>query len=251
MADWVTRLQPISGPTPFAGGCSGAFHDADKVDDLEIEPAIAVNPANPRNIIATWKQDLSGPFNARDDLVGSSLDGGKTWQRTTIPRLTRCSGGTADTASDPWVSFGRDGTAYFGGQAGSMSTDPPQIAIAASHSRDGGRHWTAPATIAPALGGNEQPAFTASPLIARHAYMVWAHFFKVVPAIGSYTVQFSRTTDGGATWSPPVVVSDPGPFGIDQAPRLRVLPNGTLLAIFARADFASGVAELRIARSLD
>jgi hypothetical protein len=64
-------------------------------------------------------------------------------------------------------------------------------------------------------------------------------------------VQFSRTTDGGATWSPPVVVSDPGPLGIDQAPRLRVLPDGTLLAIFARADFAAGIAELRVARSRD
>lgn len=64
-------------------------------------------------------------------------------------------------------------------------------------------------------------------------------------------MQFSRTIDGGVTWSPPVVVSEPGPFGIDQAPRLRVLPNGTLLAIFARADFAAGVAELRVARSLD
>ena len=247
----VSRLQAVSGPTPFDAGCPGAFHDADKVNDLEIEPAIAANPANQRNLIATWKQDVSGPFNARDDLIASSLDGGRTWRRTIVPGLTRCSGGTADTASDPWVSFGRDGTAYFGGQAGLMSTDPPQIAITASRSTDGGRRWTAPAIVAPALGGNEQPAVTASPLITRHAYMVWANFFKVIPALGNYTVQFSRTSDGGATWSPPVVISDPGPFGIDQAPRLRVLPDGTLLVIFARADFAAGIAELRVARSHD
>ncbi len=247
----VKRLQAVSGPTPFAAGCPGAFHDADKVNDLEIEPAIAVDRANPRHIIATWKQDLSGPFNARDDLVASSLDGGRTWKRTTIPGLTRCSGGTADTASDPWVSFGRDGTAYFGGQAGSMSSDPPQIAITASHSNDGGRHWAPPATVASAAGGNEQPAVTGSPTLPGHAYMVWSNFLKVIPAPAPYSVQFSRTIDGGVTWSPPVVVSEPGPFGIDQAPRLRVLPNGTLLAIFARADFAAGVAELRVARSLD
>jgi hypothetical protein len=247
----VQRLQVVSGPTPFAAGCPGAFHDGEKVNDLEIEPAIAVNPANPRNIVATWKQDVSGPFNARDDVLAASLDGGRTWQRTTVPGLTRCTGGTADTASDPWVSFGRDGTAYFGGQAGLTSSDPPPIAIVASHSRDGGRHWTAPETVAAPKGGNEQPAITASPIRRRHAYMIWSNFLKIIPAPTTYTVEFSRTTDGGATWSPPVVVSEPGPLAIDQAPRIRVLPNGTLLAIFARADFASGLAELRVARSLD
>ena len=121
----VKQLRAISGPTPFAAGCPGAFHDADKIDGLVIEPAIAVNPANPRNIVATWKQDVSPEFNARDDLVASSLDGGRSWRRTTIPGLTRCTGGTSDTASDPWVSFGGDGTAYFGGQFGSMATSPP------------------------------------------------------------------------------------------------------------------------------
>jgi hypothetical protein len=247
----VKRLQAISGPTPFSAGCPGAFHDADKTDGLVIEPAIAVNPANPRNIIATWKQDVSPEFNARDDLVASSLDGGKTWRRSTIPGLTRCTGGTADTASDPWVSAGGDGTVYFGGQSGLMSTDPPSIAIVASRSRDGGRRWTAPATVAPRLGGNENPAITASPTLRGHAYMIWATYFKAIPALGTYTVQFSRTTDRGATWSPSILISDPGPFAIDLAPRIRVLPNGTLLAIFARADFFTGLAELRVARSLD
>ena len=120
----VRTLMAASGPSPFAAGCPGAFHDEAKVTGLVIEPAIAVNPKNPRNIVATWKQDLSAPFNARDDLVASSFDGGRTWRRTTIPGLTRCSGGTADTASDPWVSAGRDGTVYFGGQSGDVDLSP-------------------------------------------------------------------------------------------------------------------------------
>ena len=91
----VKNLQAISaGPSLFPAGCPGAFHDSEKPTGLETEPAITVNPANPRNIIATWKQDVSAAFNARDDLVASSIDGGKTWQRSTIPGLTRCTGGT-------------------------------------------------------------------------------------------------------------------------------------------------------------
>src|SRR3954468_14876223 len=248
----VRTLTAASGPSPFTAGCPGAFHDEAKVTGLVIEPAIAVNPRNPRNIVATWKQDISGPFNARDDLVASSVDGGRTWRRTTIPGLTRCSGGTSDTASDPWVSAGGDGTLYFGGQAGDVSSDPPPIAVVASHSRDGGRHWAAPATVAPPRGGNEQPAITGSPALRRHAYMTWANFLKPdeAPPPWTNTLQFSRTTDRGATWSPPVVVDQAGPFAIDQAPRIRALPNGTLLAIFGRGDLESGLATLQVARSL-
>ena len=247
----VKSITAVSGPSPFAAGCPGAFHDDAKVTGLVIEPAVAVNPANQRNIVATWKQDLSGPFNARDDLVASSLDGGKTWQRTTIPGLTRCTGGTADTASDPWVSFGGDGTAYFGGQSGLVSSDPPSVAIVGSHSSDGGRNWAAPATVAPPIGGNEQPAITGSPTLKQHAYLTWANFLLQLPPPWANTVSFSRTSDGGATWSPPVLIDQPGPLAIDQAPRISVLPNGTLLAIFARADFLTGLATIEAARSLD
>jgi hypothetical protein len=249
----VRTLTAASGPSAFPAGCRGAFHDELKVRGLVIEPAIAVNPRNPRNIVATWKQDLSGPFNARDDLVASSLDGGRSWRRTTIPGLTRCTGGTSDTASDPWVSTGGDGTVYFGGQAGDVSSDPPPIAVVASHSGDGGRHWATPATVAPRRGRNEQPAITASPTLRRHAYMTWANFLKPdeAPPPWTNTVQFSRTLDRGATWSPPVLVDQPGAFAIDQAPRISVLPNGTLLAIFARGDLETGLATIQVARSLD
>jgi hypothetical protein len=250
----VKRLQAISaGPSLFPAGCPGAFHDAEKPTGLEIEPAITANPANPRNIIATWKQDVSAAFNARDDLVASSLDGGKTWQRSTIPGLTRCTGGTSDTASDPWVSAAGDGTVYFGGQSGLTSTDPPLIAIVGSHSSDSGRTWPAPVTVAPRLVGNETPAVTGSPTLAGHAYMVWANFPppQTVPPPWANTVSFSRTTDGGASWSPSVLIDQPGPFTIDFAPRILVLPEGMLLAIFGRADLEFGLGTLQAVRSLD
>ena len=136
----VKNLQAISGPSPFAAGCPRALFDDTNIAGRELEPAITVNPANPRNIIATWKQDVGSLSPGRSDLIASSLDGGKTWERSTIPRLTACTGGSADTASDPWVSAGGDGTVYFGGQSGVLSTDPPSVGIVASHSNDGGAH---------------------------------------------------------------------------------------------------------------
>jgi hypothetical protein len=155
----VKNLQAISGPSPFAAGCPGALHDDTNITGHELETAIAVNLANPRNIIATWKQDV-GPVSTRSDLVASSQDGGKTWTRTTIPDLTVCTGGTADTGSDPWVSAGGDGTVYFSGLAADLSTDPATTAVVASHSGDGGRTWPSVATVAPPLQGNETDAIT-------------------------------------------------------------------------------------------
>ena len=76
-------------------------------------------------------------------LVASSQDGGRTWRRSTIPGLSKCTGGTADGASDPWVSAGVDGTVYFSGLAPHFQGTTPLSAVVASRSRDGGRTWRA------------------------------------------------------------------------------------------------------------
>src|SRR5215218_993478 len=245
----VKNLKAISGPSPFADGCPGALHDETNITGHELETAITVNPANPRNIIAAWKQDV-GPVSTRSDLVASSQDGGKTWTRTTIPGLTVCTGGTADAGSDPWVSAGGDGTVYFSGLAADISTVPhPTTAVVASHSGDGGLTWPSVATVAPPLQGNETDAITGSPTLDGHAYTVWANFTFDFPRTN--TVEFSRTTDGGTTWSPPVLIDETGPFAWDQAPRLLVLPDGTLLTLFARTDLAAGFGAHYASRSLD
>jgi hypothetical protein len=244
----VKDLRVVSGPSPFAAGCPGTFDDL-AITGHELEPMITVNPANPRNIIATWKQDVGPALQSRSDLVASSLDGGRTWTRSTIPGLTKCTGGMADAGSDPWVSAGGDGTVYFSGLAAVLSTDPATTAVVASRSRNGGRTWPAPATVAAPLQGNETDAITASPRLAGHAYLAWANFVFDLPRTN--TVEFSRTTDRGRTWSPPVLVDQPGPFAIDQAPRLLVLPDGTLLAVFLRVDFELGLGQLYAVRSLD
>jgi hypothetical protein len=245
----VKDLRVLSGPSPFAGGCPGARFDDQAITGHELEPMITVNPANPRNLVAAWKQDVGPANQSRSDLVASSLDGGKTWKRRTIPGLTACTGGSVDAGSDPWVAAGGDGTVYFSGLAADLSTDPPTTAVVASRSRNGGRTWPAPATVAAPLQGNETDAIAASPRLAGHAYLAWANFVFDLPRTN--TLEFSRTTDGGRTWSPPVLVDQPGPFQIDQAPRVVVLPNGTLLVVFLRVDFELELGQLYAARSLD
>jgi hypothetical protein len=233
----VKNLKPISGPSPFAAGCPGAIFDETNITGHELEPAIAVNPANRRNIIASWKQDV-GPFApGRSDLVASSRDNGKTWRHSTIPGLTVCTGGTADAASDPWLSAGPDGTVYFIGAAASLSTAPPPVAFLASRSRDGGRTWSAPATVASPDPRNDKPAVTADPDIAGRAYAIWSNWDHGFVFPFANLLKFSRTDDGGVTWSEAVVIDAPPPNAIDLSSVVLVLPDGTLLAVFQRQDF--------------
>jgi hypothetical protein len=248
----VKALEVISGPSPFAAGCPGALFDETHIAGAEIEPFVTVNPANPRNILATWQQDLG--FAARSDLIGTSGDGGKTWTRVTIPGLTRCTGGSDDAASDPWVSAGPDGTVYFTGLPASLASELPAIALVASHSRDGGQSWSPLATVAPASPRVDKEVVTADPTRPGHAYVVWTDFDPLFAFPLHNLLQFSRTTDGGASWSAPATIAFAPSNGLDRASEIRVLPNGVLLAIFARVELqedSSVIATLLVSRSPD
>jgi len=236
-------LHMVSGPTPFPAGCPGAAFDATMIPGQELEPSITVNRARPRNVVAAWIQDV-GPDSSRTDLTASSHDGGRTWTRHTIPGLTKCEGGPADSAADPWLSSGGDGTVYFAGLAPVFAGNTPQQAIVASHSVDGGRTWAIPATLVPPTEGNETPAITASPTRRGRAYEVWAEF-------ATLDLHFSRTSDRGATWAPPTLLDQPGPAGFDLSPRLVVLPDRTLVTVFARAEFDVGLGKIYATRSRD
>jgi hypothetical protein len=247
----VKRLQAISGPSPFPGGCPGALLDETRVAGAEIEPAVTVNPAHPRNIIATWQQDL-GRGAARTDLIGTSRDGGRSWTRVTIPRLSKCTGGSFDSATDPWLSAGPDGTVYFSGATLSLASDPSPAALMASHSRDRGRSWSPAVPFAGPSLRLEREVVTADPKRPGHAYVVWWERDPSAEFVGS-THAFSRTTDGGATWSPPVTIDTAPPGSLDQSAEILVLPNGSLLALFARLEIVGtgAVQQLFTSRSQD
>ena len=248
----VDALVPTSGTTMFTPGCQAVTSAGTVYLNAEVEPSISVNPANPDNMIAAWQQDRWSNGGARGPGTAYSFDGGGTWTRTSAP-MSRCAGGTGanafERASDPWVTFAPDGTAY---QAalGFNNVQNADNAIIVSRSTDGGRTWSQATTLrrdtfAP---GNDKESITADPTDARFAYAVWDRL-----AGNNAPTWLARTTDGGATWEAARNIYDPGPNRQTINNIVVVLPDGTLILFFSELPTVAGgaPATLRVMRSTD
>ena len=235
----------VSDPDPFSS-CSVAGQPGMNFPDTEVEPYVAVNPATlsgaairsrrtPRNvphrvvrtprasaghisdvnIVGAWQQDRWSDGGARGLVAGFSFDGGRHWGLVPLPFSSCSAGGLPyQRASDPWVSIGPDGTAY----AVSLSFDSTtnRDAVAAATSSDGGSTWTNTKVINAGndpLRAQDKESVTADPANAGVAYVVWDEIRQSnCDASGCRNVTvptlFSKTTDGGRTWSPARVIVD-------------------------------------------
>jgi hypothetical protein len=201
----------------------------------EAEPYVAVSPRNPRRVIAVWQQDrFAVAGGALSNIVAVSNDGGRNWRRMKIPGASACTGGEDERTSDPWVTIGGNGRTYLGiltfdiypGQEDFGTPTQQRV----SHSIDGGRLFSSPAVVADDGTYNDREAVTADPRRPGHAYIAWVKRSGLLGESG--VAMFSRTTDGGATWSPQRVVHTPLPGTLPDPTLIEVLPDGTLLYVF-------------------
>ena len=141
----------VSADSPFAEcATKPAF------DNAEVEPSLAVDPREPRRLVAAWQQDrYERGGGARGAVVALSSDGGQSWKQSALP-VTACAGPgarQAPFASDPWVSVGLDGRIY----AAALSD-----AAAVVTSTDWGGTWSKPATVR-GPGLTDKESITADP----------------------------------------------------------------------------------------
>jgi Neuraminidase (sialidase) len=236
----------VSGPSPFWDGCEGSALRSRVYRGSAVEPMLAVDPRDPRHLVAAWQQDRIATAAASGVLAAVSRDGGRTWT-TSSPTFTRCTAGTPANggarvvAADPWVTIAPNGDVYVVVLALNAFAGPETVsAIAVSKSADGGATWSDPVALTRdpiAAGFNDKPTITADPFDASYVYAVWDRDFlasQTASGLVEAPLHFARTTDGGLTWeSPRIIYSAPGARTI--GPTIVVLPNGALVNVFGRA----------------
>ncbi len=176
---------------PKIQGIVNVTHDDNGDNELDI----AINPANPSNMIAGWND--YGVGNSCG--VGYTTDGGKTWQTDWLRAMTPAGGNpTYDFgAGDPSVGFLNDGTAIF--TCNAWSNKKP-TAIFVTTSKDGGRTWALPQRVASAetkAGNLDHPMMTIDHYSNRAllAYTGWS---------GLQANSFGLISDStGTNWSGP------------------------------------------------
>ncbi len=252
---WVPPVAPVplttvSGGSPFTQGCDQQATNGTLYVGSEVEPFLAINPGNTENRIAVWQQDRWSSGGARGLLAGVSFDGGDTWSQRAVP-FSRCTGGSLldggdyARATDPWVSFGPTGIAYFM----AMTITGSRSAMRVARSLDGGDTWQAPITLIDDDGPrfNDKNSLTADPTDAAYAYAVWDRLDSATNRGPTY---FARTVDGGATWEAARAIYDPGTDAQTIGNVIAVLPDGTVLNLFTELPSLGG-AFLKVIRSAD
>jgi hypothetical protein len=196
--------------------------EPDAIDPAEV--AIAINPRNPDNIVGASFQTGRPPLPRAASYRYVTMDGGLTW-KTVAPQDQQ-----DFVQGDDAVAFSSDGVAYhvhlsFDG----IRVERPgraESGIITSTSRDGGLTWNEPV---PAIDHiNSVTPFEDKPGIVTdnapassfkgNVYLAWTRF----DIYGSHDPQchtqiyFSRSVDGGKTFSMPFRISDSGGDCIDS-----------------------------------
>jgi len=190
--------------------------DADAINPAEV--SIAINPKNPDNIVAASFQTGRPPRPRSASYNYVSMDGGKTWKSIPVEDPKSL------TQGDDAVYFGNDGAAYHAHLSFvGIRVARPQRAesgILVEASRDGGLTWN---ESVPTINHiNSVTPFEDKPGIvidnaadSRHkgsVYLAWTRFdvYGVSDPECHSQVYFSRSIDGGKTFSMPFRISDTG-----------------------------------------
>ncbi|PJA27188.1 MAG: hypothetical protein CO189_07750 [candidate division Zixibacteria bacterium CG_4_9_14_3_um_filter_46_8] len=176
--------------------------NSDESGQIQNEQQICINPTNPDNVVAVWRDFRLG---YRRIGVGHSFDGGLTWSDDLFPNSNN------SWMSDPGLTYDVDGNFYALSLTFDAGGDYSGFEIFTS--TDGGVIWSEPVQ---ALYTPTSDIFEDKELIAcdrtpdspyqGNMYIAWTRF--------TYQPEYStdccviRTIDGNQTWEEPIYISE-------------------------------------------
>ena len=209
---WVERVSTTS---PIGPIWEGPCETREVTHEWEWESSIAVDPTDPRRMAVAWLQD-----DALGVTVASTHNGGHHWDRTIVPGLTACTGGTWPRVFHPRLNFSPDGVLYLMTHP-SQGDGGPVNGILFNRSFDGGQTWSAPETIETLPGFNDFDTGVVESDTGAFGF-IWSD----LEATGDL-IYLERTTDRGETWDRHVVRrAAPGTVSFND---IVALPNGRLI----------------------
>jgi len=176
------------------------------------EPQIAVNPANPLNMVAS-----SNDYESCCDAFYTTFDGGKTWRSGDLS--VEAPGKRARTGSDPVTTFNlKYGTVIHSSL--NFQNDGCDGDVVTSLSKDGGIHWNTVVEVADGGGPSSCEANGVfndkewivtdnspnSPFYGR-TYLTWTAFLSANGITLESPIWESYSDDGGYSWSAPQEIS--------------------------------------------
>lgn len=224
--------------------------------DTQIEPDIAVNPANANNLVGVFQQGRFQDGASVDPGWATSFDGGQTWPfHGDAPKLTVAVGGRFARASDPAVAFDRKHKAVL------LNTIAVVVkgcaifcdsALVVNPSSNGGRTFGSPVVLHEDSSDPNGTTFVfndknwivtdnnpGSPHYGR-TYVVWDQVRCDEPTctVVRQPVVLRYSDDGGKTWSPLIqATADEQPGSAHQRVGVQpvVEPNGHVVISYADA----------------
>ncbi len=171
----------------------------DILGDAANEPTIAVSPLNPNIIVVGWRQFDTVTSDRRRAGVAYTTDGGLTWTAGVLATPPGQPAGAGQT--DPVLCVDSDGVFGYWSEL----FDPSPYTQYLYTSQTGGATWSTPVKVVNPPVHGDKPWFVIDRTtgIGRgNLYGGWSSFSG-----NSYTI-FTRSTDGGQTFSTPVRIAD-------------------------------------------
>lgn len=231
----------VSAPsTPFTRSCSTTTSGV-LVPNLEVEPSLAIDPADEKHLVAAWQQDRWSSGGANGVVSATSRDGGLTWMRSTA-HFGICENGTFLRVTDGYLAITPSGRVY----EAALGFDPGagHSGVMVARSDDGGDVWHLPALLQEDTDVdvfNDKEAITADPLQPDTVYVVWDRLTGLMHPNnpdGTGPTLFARGT--GGVFEPTRTIIDPGPNTQTIGNQIVVLPDGTLVNAFDLISNAAG-----------